>query len=205
MSNKYCIELGYKVRNHLISLGLEQSREFNDDTKTKITYLAKSYREMLNILGLKSQEFYQTPNRVARMFAEEIFYGLNYSNFPTCALYENKFKYQGKLTQKNINIMSICEHHFLPFIGEAEISFIHNNNNIIGLCRINSICDFFSRRPQIQERMTAQIFETLKFILGTEDVSVKIKAKHTCVSFRGTNSKDSETYTEIVGGVFKQN
>ena len=203
MSNKYSTELGYKVRDHLISLRLEQPRDFNKNTQTKIDSIAKSYRDILDTLNLKTNEFDQTPNRVAKMFTQEIFYGLDYNNFPACALYENEFPYKGKLTQKNINIMSICEHHFVPFMGEAEVSFIPKDNNIIGLCRINSICDFFARRPQIQERMTAQIFETLKFILGSEDISVKIKAKHTCVSFRGTNNKDSETYTEMLGGVFK--
>ncbi|MGQ4002857.1 GTP cyclohydrolase I FolE [Francisellaceae bacterium CB300] len=203
MSNKYSTELGYKVRDHLISLRLEQPRYFNNNAQTKIDSIAKSYRDILDTLNLKTNEFDQTPNRVAKMFTQEIFYGLDYNNFPACALYENEFPYKGKLTQKNINIMSVCEHHFVPFMGEAEVSFVPKDNNIIGLCRINSICDFFARRPQIQERMTAQIFETLKFILGSEDISVKIKAKHTCVSFRGTNNKDSETYTEMLGGVFK--
>ncbi len=203
MSNKYSTELGYKVRDHLISLRLEQPRDFNEDTQTKISSIAKSYRDILDTLGLKTQEFERTPQRVAIMFTKEIFYGLDYNNFPACPLYENEFPYKSKLTQKNINIMSICEHHFVPFIGEAEVSFIPKDNNIIGLCRINSICDFFARRPQIQERMTAQIFETLKFILGSEDIFIKIKAKHTCVSFRGVNNKDTETYTEMLGGVFK--
>ena len=203
MSNKYSTELGYKVRDHLISLRLEQPRDFSNNAQTKIDSIAKSYRDILDTLNLKTNEFDQTPNRVAKMFTQEIFYGLDYNNFPACALYENEFPYKGKLTQKNINIMSICEHHFVPFMGEAEVSFIPKDNNIIGLCRINSICDFFARRPQIQERMTAQIFETLKFILGSEDISIKIKAKHACVSFRGTNNKDSETYTEMLGGVFK--
>lgn len=203
MSDKYSIELGHKVRSHLISLGLEQPRDFDINTQTKIDSIAKSYRDILDTLGLKTKEFENTSLRVARMFTSEIFYGLDYNNFPTCALYENEFKYQGKITQRNINIMSVCEHHFVPFIGEAEVSFIPKDNNTIGLCRINSICDFFARRPQIQERMTAQIFEALKLILGSEDISVKIKAKHTCVSFRGKNNKDSETYTEMMGGIFK--
>lgn len=203
MSNKYYEKLGDKVRSHLIELGLEQSRAFDRDTHSKISSITKSYRDILNTLGLKTHEFEHTPQRVAKMFTSEIFYGLDYNNFPACALYENEFPYKGKLTQKNINIMSICEHHFVPFIGEAEVSFIPKNNNIIGLCRINSICDFFARRPQIQERMTAQIFETLRFILGSEDVSVKITAKHTCVSFRGANNKDTKTYTEMLGGAFK--
>ena len=203
MSDKYSIELGHKVRSHLISLGLEQPRDFDINTQTKIDSIAKSYRDILDTLGLKTKEFENTSLRVARMFTSEIFYGLDYNNFPTCALYENEFKYQGKITQRNINIMSVCEHHFVPFIGEAEVSFFPKDNNTIGLCRINSICDFFARRPQIQERMTAQIFEALKLILGSEDISVKIKAKHTCVSFRGKNNKDSETYTEMMGGIFK--
>ena len=202
VNNKSSLELGYKVRNHLIDLGLEQHRNFDKNSQIKIELIAKSYRDILDTLGLNTQEFERTPHRVARMFTDEIFSGLDYSNFPACALYENEFPYKGKLTQKNINIMSICEHHFVPFIGEAEVSFIPKNNNIIGLCRINSICDFFARRPQIQERMTAQIFEALKFILGTEDISIKIKAKHTCVSFRGVNNKDTETTTEMLGGIF---
>lgn len=203
MSNKCCMELGYKVRNHLIELGLEQAREFGTDTQVKIAAITQSYKDILNTLGLQTPEFEHTPNRVAKMFTQEIFYGLDYNNFPSCTLYKDNFQYKNKLTQKNINIMSMCEHHFVPFTGEAEVSFIPKANNLIGLCRINSICDFFARRPQIQERMTMQIFETLKFILGTEDIAVKIKAKHSCVSLRNANNKDTETYTEMLGGVFK--
>ncbi|MDN9006823.1 GTP cyclohydrolase I FolE [Francisella tularensis] len=202
MKDKYCSKLGKSVQKHLIKLGLEQPREFNLDNDNKITIITKAYRQILDALGLYTDEFEKTPFRVARMFTQEIFNGLDYANFPACALYENEFNYTGVLTQKNITIMSFCEHHFVPFEGTAEVSFIPKNNNIIGLCRINSICDFFSRRPQIQERMTAQIFEALKFILSTEDVSVKIKAKHACVSLRGVNNQNSQTYTQMVGGVF---
>ncbi|MED7788791.1 GTP cyclohydrolase I FolE [Francisella sp. 19X1-34] len=202
MANTYCSDLGKNVREHLIKLGLEQPREFNIDNDTKIEKISKAYREILDTLGLKTHEFEKTPFRIARMFSQEIFNGLDYNNFPACALYENEFKYNGVLTQKDISIMSFCEHHFVPFEGTAEVSFIPKNNNIIGLCRINSICDFFARRPQIQERMTAQIFESLKFILGTEDVSIKITAKHTCVSFRGCNNKGTETHTQMLGGFF---
>ncbi|APC91589.1 MULTISPECIES: GTP cyclohydrolase I FolE [Francisella] len=202
MKDKYCSKLGKSVQQHLIKLGLEQPREFKLDNDTKIATIAKAYRQILDALGLQTHEFAKTPFRVARMFSQEIFNGLDYANFPACALYENQFNYSGVLTQKNITIMSFCEHHFVPFEGTAEVSFIPKDNTIIGLCRINSICDFFARRPQIQERMTAQIFETLKFILATEDVSIKIKAKHACVSFRGVNNQDSQTYTQMVGGFF---
>ncbi|MFV9972585.1 MAG: GTP cyclohydrolase I FolE [Francisella endosymbiont of Hyalomma asiaticum] len=202
MKDRYCSKLGKNVQQHLIKLGLEQPREFNLDNDSKIATIAKAYRQILDALGLHTHEFEKTPFRVARMFSQEIFNGLDYANFPACALYENEFNYTGVLTQKNITIMSFCEHHFVPFEGNAEVSFIPKDNNIIGLCRINSICDFFARRPQIQERMTAQIFETLKFILATDNVSVKIEAKHTCVSFKGVNNQDSQTYTQMVGGVF---
>ncbi|GAB4222415.1 MAG: GTP cyclohydrolase I FolE [Francisella sp.] len=201
MNNKYN-KLGRDVQQHLIKLGLEKERNFKLDDDIKIEKIAKAYREILDTLELNTNEFEKTPFRVARMFTQEVFKGLNYDNFPECALYENDFKYEGVITQKNITIMSFCEHHFVPFEGSAEVSFIPQNNNIIGLCKINSICDFFARRPQIQERLTAQIFETLKFILSTENVSVKIKAKHTCVSFRGINNQNSETYTEMLGGIF---
>ncbi|MFV9931066.1 MAG: GTP cyclohydrolase I FolE [Francisella endosymbiont of Hyalomma asiaticum] len=203
MKGRYCSKLGKNVQQNLIKLGLEQPREFNLDNDSKIATIAKAYRQILDALGLHTYEFEKTPFRVARMFSQEIFNGLDYANFPACALYENEFNYTtGVLTQKNIAIMSFCEHHFVPFEGTAEVSFIPKDNNIIGLCRINNICDFFARRPQIQERLTAQIFETLKFILATDNVSVKIEAKHTCVSFRGVNNQDSQTYTQMVGGVF---
>ncbi|KEI35784.1 GTP cyclohydrolase I type 1 [Francisella sp. W12-1067] len=203
MKTTYDKELGLQVQEYLVSKGLEAYRSLKIDKPKQIETISNAYQEILTALGLTTIEFEKTPHRVARMFAQEIFYGLDYGNFPACALYENEFKYDGILTQKNINIMSFCEHHFVPFEGTAEVSFIPKDNNIIGLCRINSICDFFARRPQIQERMAAQIFETLKFILKTEDVSVKITAQHTCVSFRGKNNKNSETFTQIIGGYFK--
>lgn len=202
MTDNYCSQLGKNVKDHLIKLGLEQPRKFTLDNDTKIKRISSAYQDILETLGLTTHEFEKTPLRVARMFSQEIFQGLDYNNFPACDLYKSEFQYNGVLTQKNISIMSVCEHHFVPFEGTAEVSFIPKNNNIIGLCKINSICDFFSRRPQIQERMTIQIFETLKLILGTNDVSVKISAKHTCVSFRGSNNKDTETYTEMVDGFF---
>ncbi|QIV96081.1 GTP cyclohydrolase I [Allofrancisella inopinata] len=203
MKTIYDKELGLQIQEYLVSKGLEAYRSLEIEKSKQIKTISNAYQEILTVLGLTTTEFEKTPHRVARMFTQEIFYGLDYDNFPACALYENKFRYDGVLTQKNINIMSFCEHHFIPFEGTAEVSFIPKDNNIIGLCRINSICDFFARRPQIQERMTAQIFETLKFILKTEDVSVKITAQHTCVSFRGKNNKDSETFTQITGGYFK--
>ncbi|AJC49055.1 GTP cyclohydrolase I FolE [Allofrancisella guangzhouensis] len=204
MKTTYDKELGLQIQKHLITKGLESYRDLNVDKSKQVETISNAYQEILTALRLTSIEFEKTPHRIARMFTQEIFYGLDYGNFPACGLYENEFRYDGILTQKHINIMSFCEHHFVPFEGTAEVSFIPKDNNIIGLCRINSICDFFSRRPQIQERMTAQIFETLKFILKTEDVSVKITAKHTCVSFRGKNNKDSETFTQMTGGHFKK-
>jgi GTP cyclohydrolase I len=203
MTDTYCAKLGADVRNHLIKQGLEQPRNFTKNDDVKIQKISQAYKEILETLELTTSEFDKTPLRVAKMFVHEIFNGLDYNNFPACNLYKSDFNYNGVLTQKDITIMSFCEHHFVPFQGSAEISFIPKNNNIIGLCRLNSICNFFARRPQIQERMTAQIFESLKFILATEDIAVKITAKHSCVALRGCNNNNSETYTEILGGTFK--
>ncbi|RUS69143.1 hypothetical protein EGW08_023095, partial [Elysia chlorotica] len=144
----------------------------------------------------------ETPYRVAKLFCRELFWGLDYNNFPACSLIKNEFDYNSIISQKNINIMSFCEHHFLPFEGRAEIKYIPKNNLIIGLSNLDKIANFFSRRPQIQERLTAQIFETLKFLLKTEDISIRILAKHSCVSLRGENTKNTETETIVTGGVF---
>ncbi len=202
MKNKYNKELGLKIQQHLIGLDLEFDRVNNLNSEATVVAIASSYTDILKQLGLTSPEFDKTPNRIASMFVNEIFYGLSYDNFPNCSLFTNEFKYDGVISQKDINIMSFCEHHFVPFEGVAEVSFLPNECNIIGLSHLNTICDFFARRPQIQERLTSQIFETLKFILGTDNVSVTIKAKHTCISFRGSNNKNTLTETKMNGGVF---
>ncbi|MFC4891742.1 GTP cyclohydrolase I FolE [Pseudofrancisella aestuarii] len=204
MSITYNKKLGLEIQNHLIAKGLESFRKVPHNKSEQLDIISNAYSDILKTLGLTTSEFDKTPYRVARMFTQEIFYGLDYENFPDCSLFENDFHYEGVLTQKNINIMSFCEHHFVPFEGVAEISFIPKDNKIIGLSKLNQICDFFSRRPQIQERLTAQIFETLKFLLKTEDISINIKAKHTCVSFRGLNDKDSITETKMTGGALSQ-
>ena len=152
MKNKYNKELGAKIQKHLVGLGLEVYRVNNLDSKDTIAAISNSYADILKQLGLTTQEFEKTPSRIASMFVNEIFYGLDYNNFPNCSVFTNEFKYEGVISQKDINIMSFCEHHFVPFEGVAEVSFLPNECNIIGLSHLNTICDFFARRPQIQER-----------------------------------------------------
>ena len=199
MNIKTDYKLGLEVQNYLISKNLEVERKNISDNRNQI--IEQSFQNILNALNLTSSEFEKTPTRVAKMFSEEVFSGLDYNNFPACSAFENEFGYDGIVKQKNINIMSFCEHHFMPFEGTAEISFIPKDNKIIGLSNLDKICDFFSRRPQIQERLTLQIFETIKFLLNTDDVSVKIIAKHSCVSFRGENTNNSITETSKSSGI----
>lgn len=158
----------------------------------------------MNVLGLdlSDDSLNGTPHRVAKMFVKEIFYGLNPENKPQISVFENKFKYGEMLVEKNINLNSTCEHHFLPIIGKAHIAYV-SSGEVIGLSKINRIVDYYARRPQVQERLTVQIAAELKRILKTEDVAVVIEAKHLCVSSRGIEDESSSTITAEYAGVFK--
>ena len=202
MIQKYDSELGKKVQLMLIGKGLEKER-LKTATDTDEHSISQAFSTILKSLGLTTSEFDETPARVAKLFCREVFDGLDYSKFPACTLIAKELDYGSPIPQKNINVMSFCEHHFLPFEGTADISFIPKNNQIIGLSNLDKIVNFFSRRPQIQERLTAQIFETLKFLLNTDDVIVKINAKHSCVSLRGQNTNNTLTETIVSGGRFK--
>jgi GTP cyclohydrolase I len=136
------------------------------------------------------------------MFVTEIFYGLNPANKPKISVFENKFKYGEMLVEKNINMNSFCEHHFLPIVGKAHVAYI-SSGEVIGLSKINRIVDYFARRPQVQERLTVQIAAELKKVLKTDDVAVVIDAKHMCVSCRGIQDESSTTITAEYSGQFK--
>jgi GTP cyclohydrolase IA len=135
------------------------------------------------------------------MYVQEIFSGLNPDNKPKIALFENKYQYNEMLVEKNISFYSNCEHHFVPIIGKAHVAYI-SNGSVIGLSKLNRIVQFFAKRPQVQERLTVQIGEELKKILGTEDVAVIIDAKHLCVSSRGIKDETSATVTSFFSGKF---
>lgn len=170
----------------------------------KVLLIEDKFREIMTVLGLdlNDDSLSGTPHRVAKMFVKEIFSGLNPENSPKISVFENKFKYGEMLVEKNINMNSTCEHHFLPIVGKAHVAYI-SSGQVIGLSKINRVVDYFARRPQVQERLTVQIANELKRILKTEDVAVVIDAKHLCVSSRGIQDESSSTITAEYGGVFK--
>ena len=152
-------------------------------------------------LDLTDDSLKGTPKRVAKMYIDEIFSGINPKNKPKVALFENKYQYNQMLVEKNITFYSNCEHHFVPIIGKAHIAYI-SSGRVIGLSKINRIVQYFAKRPQVQERLTNQIAEELKAILNTEDIAVIIDAKHLCVSSRGIKDDTSTTATSYFGGKF---
>jgi len=174
----------------------------SDDEKMNL--IEDKFRDIMNVLGLDltDDSLRGTPHRVAKMFVKEIFSGLNPENKPNISVFENKFRYGEMLVEKNINLNSTCEHHFLPIVGKAHVAYI-SSGEVIGLSKINRIVDYFARRPQVQERLTVQIANELKRILKTEDIAVVIDARHLCVSSRGIQDEGSSTITAEYGGVFK--
>lgn len=179
---------------------------FEMDDDLKIELIEKSFREIMHVLGLDltDDSLSGTPNRVAKMYVKEIFRGLNPANKPKISMFENKYKYNQMLVEKNITFYSNCEHHFVPIIGKAHVAYV-SNGKVIGLSKINRIVQYFSQRPQVQERLTIQIANELKSILNTEDVAVVIDAHHLCVSSRGVSDVNSSTVTAEYSGVFLNN
>ena len=181
-----------------------RSDAFDIPINEKKEIIAEHFRAIMETLGLDLDDdsLMGTPCRVAKMYVEEIFHGLDPNNKPKIALFENKYQYNEMLVEKNITFYSNCEHHFVPIIGKAHIAYI-SSGKVIGLSKINRIVDYFARRPQVQERLTNQIGNELKDILGTEDVAVVIDAKHLCVSSRGIKDDTSSTTTSFYSGKFK--
>jgi GTP cyclohydrolase I len=172
----------------------------DEEKKSKISNL---FEEIMDVMGLdlKDDSLKGTPDRVAKMYIDEIFSGLNPANKPKVALFNNKYQYNQMLVEKEITFYSNCEHHFVPIIGRAHIAYI-SSGKVIGLSKLNRIVQYYAKRPQVQERLTNQIAEELKFILGTDDVAVIIDAKHLCVSSRGIKDDTSATVTAFYGGSF---
>ena len=172
----------------------------NDEKKQRISTL---FSEIMDVLGLDltDDSLKGTPNRVAKMYVEEIFSGLDPKNKPKVALFDNKYQYNQMLVEKNITFYSNCEHHFVPIIGKAHIAY-KSSGKVIGLSKINRIVQYYAKRPQVQERLTNQIANELKTVLETEDVAVIIDAKHLCVSSRGVKDDTSATVTTYFGGEF---
>ena len=172
----------------------------DEEKKEKIALL---FEDIMNVIGLDltDDSLKGTPKRVAKMYIDEIFSGLNPKNKPKIALFDNKYNYNQMLVEKNITFYSNCEHHFVPIIGRAHVAYI-SSGKVIGLSKLNRIVQYYAKRPQVQERLTNQIAEDLKAILQTEDVAVIIDAKHLCVSSRGVKDDTSSTVTTYYGGAF---
>jgi len=178
---------------------------FELSSTEKIESIKADVKHILETLGLDltDDSLKGTPNRVAKMFVNEIFGGLDPSKKPKASTFDNKYKYGEMLVEKNITVYSTCEHHLLPIVGRAHIAYI-SNGTVVGLSKMNRIVDYFSNRPQVQERLTIQIVKELQKVLNTEDVACVIDAKHLCVNSRGIRDVDSSTVTSEFGGKFKE-
>jgi GTP cyclohydrolase I len=178
---------------------------FEMDDELKIELIAKHFKEIMHILGmdLRDDSLSGTPMRVAKMYIEEVFSGLNPKNKPEAKLFENKFGYDQMLVEKDITFYSHCEHHFVPIYGKAHVAYIANGQ-VIGLSKINRIVQYYAKRPQVQERLTVQIANELKKVLNTEDIGVVIDANHMCVSSRGVGDTNSKTGTAHFSGKFRE-
>ncbi|MDC0609734.1 GTP cyclohydrolase I FolE [Vibrio sp.] len=195
------------VKNALESRGLETPMKPNDisqqEKKEKIEH---HMREILNLLGLDltDDSLEETPHRIAKMYVDEVFSGLDYRNFPKITVIENKMNVSEMVRVKDITVTSTCEHHLVTIDGKAAVAYIPRGK-IIGLSKINRIVRFFAQRPQVQERMTQQILVALQTLLESDDVAVTIDATHYCVKSRGVMDATSETTTTALGGIFKSN
>lgn len=202
--NKEQIEI---IGDNHISSNVETpllSTAFDKSDDEKIEAIQYHFARIMEELGLdlSDDSLSGTPYRFAKMYVKELFYGLNPKNKPKLSVFDNKYDYKKMLVEQNITIDSACEHHFLPMIGHAHIAYIPKEK-VIGLSKINRLVDYYSRRPQVQERLSLQILKDLQNILKTKDVIVMICAKHLCVSSRGIKDKDSFTTTIEYGGAFE--
>ncbi|MDB2315650.1 GTP cyclohydrolase I FolE [bacterium] len=197
--------LGQSIHEYLVKQGVETPTIDNNLSRTdKIEIIEKHFIKIMEALGLDltDDSLMDTPKRVAKMYVNEIFWGLDYEAFPKCTAVDNKMKYDEMVVERNINVQSNCEHHFVVIDGLATVGYIPKQK-VLGLSKINRIVEYFAKRPQIQERLTEQIFHAMQAILETESVAVVIDAQHYCVKSRGVEDTGSSTITSKLGGVFK--
>lgn len=182
-----------------------RSDAFAMDDDVKIELIEKHFRHIMEIMGLDltDDSLKGTPKRVAKMYITEVFSGLDPKNKPAVTLFDNKYKYDQMLVEKDISVFSNCEHHFVPIYGKAHVAYI-SSGKVIGLSKLNRIVEYFAKRPQVQERLTVQIANELKEALQTEDVAVVIDAQHMCVQSRGIRDSGSSTVTAFYGGKFQE-
>lgn len=176
---------------------------FEIDDELKIELIEKKFKEIMEVLGLDltDDSLKDTPKRVAKMYVKETFSGLNPKNKPNVTLFDNKYKFNEMLVEKNISVYSYCEHHFVPIIGKAHVAYFASDK-VVGLSKINRTVQYFAKRPQVQERLTVQIANELKDMLKTEDVAVIIEADHLCVASRGVQDVNSSTISSSYHGKF---
>jgi GTP cyclohydrolase I len=193
------------VRDALIEKGLETPMIENDLSRDqKVEKIQAAMTEVVETLGLDltDDSLIETPYRIAKMYVDEIFSGLDYSSFPKITVIENKMNVEEMVKVKDIDLTSTCEHHFVTIDGFASVAYIPNDN-IIGLSKINRLVRFFAQRPQVQERLTQQVLVALQALLNTDNVAVRIDAAHYCVKARGVMDSNSSTQTTALGGLFK--
>ena len=200
--------LGKEVHAYLVKQGLEtpMTDQVKQSAEKKIAAITDSFSDIMIELGLDTTDdsLMDTPKRVAKMYVNEIFYGLNYDYFPKCTAIENKMSNEGSFVlEKNINVQSNCEHHFVVIDGLATLAYLPKKK-VLGLSKLNRIVQFFAKRPQVQERLTEQIRATIQYVAQTDDVAVYVDAKHWCVKSRGIQDQTSSTVTLSVGGVFAE-
>ena len=204
LSNLLIEEMGDEHKASSVDTPL-RADAFDATDEEKIAAIAPHFKAIMEILGmdLLDDSLRGTPLRVAKMYVKELFQGLNPANMPSMTLFENKFQYNEMLVEKNINFYTNCEHHFVPFFGKAHVAYI-SSGKVIGLSKLNRLVEYFSKRPQVQERLTMQIGKALQTVLQTQDVAVMMDAKHLCVSSRGVKDDSSNTITSFFGGKFQE-
>lgn len=198
-------ELGLRVHEYLVKMGVETPTIVNGLSRSdKIDIIEAKFTDIMNALGLdlSDDSLIETPKRVAKMMVTETMWGLDYEAFPKCTTVDNKMRYDEMVIERNINVQSNCEHHFVIIDGLATVAYIPKDK-VLGLSKINRIVEYFSKRPQIQERLTEQVYYALQYILDTDNVAVVINAQHYCVRSRGVEDTGSSTMTSKLGGCFK--
>ena len=193
------------VRHALLERGLETPlvpHQYERDEKYQ--RIKNSFTDIARTLGLdlNDDSLSETPHRIAKMYVDEIFGGLDYFNFPKITVIDNKMGVEEMVKVSDISLTSTCEHHFVTIDGTARVAYIPKNK-IIGLSKINRIVRFFAQRPQVQERLTQQVLVALQTLLETDDVAISIDAIHYCVKSRGVMDANSRTQTTALGGIFK--
>lgn len=199
--------LGHQIRQHLIKMGVETpivDSALALENKKKIDILEQAFTTIWQTVGmdLDDDSLRETPKRMAKMYINEIYFGLKEENFPKCTTVDNKMHYDEMVVERNVNVQSNCEHHGVVIDGLATVAYIPNKR-VLGLSKINRVVEYFSKRPQIQERLTEQIYHALQYILDTDNIAVVIDAQHYCVKSRGIEDTGSSTVTSKLGGVFK--